>query len=256
MSVDKTNMKWDNTGDASLSNTSMTEVVKYEVDWVDRYTEAFALIGKPHSDASWLICTDTSITKVGDVSDVTGRPQSAFINATFKSVSEAKRDGGVQAQDTVNWIVDVEIGGEALTLKWKDWEFSDVSLPNWPLRADESTNAVKIIPVGQVTVSGSWTTWDKTKIKGVIGKINKSDFHGFGAEELLFLGVSVTEQTSVDGNAGYAISYSFSWQPETWNKFLNFNEDPPAWQKLRKKGQAGVFPYTTAHFSDLSPSKW
>ena len=250
MSLDKTDMQFDGTGAASYSNRGASENIRYKVPWADRYTDMQWLAGKVHSDVSFLYCMTIAISPMPAPDSSTGIPAYAFLDATFVTEEEAKRDGGFLESNVDAWTLDEQVGGEALTLKWKNWKWSDTSVI---LKADEATNAVKIVPVGTITVSGTWSAFDRDKIAGRVGQINESDFLGFSTHELLFNGAMKNERTAVTGSDAYDISYSFSWQPQTWRKF--WRDEDQTWAILVNT-DGDKFPYTAGPFSDLSPANW
>ena len=250
MSFDKTDMQWDGTGEGNFTRKGSTESIVYKGDWSTRYTDKNWLLGQVHSDVSWMTCTAVNIAPLGVDTTNTG-PLFAKLTASFEDSSSSSQ-WKVQG-DVFDWDLSVDIGGEALTLKENDWMWSDTSVD---LKANESTNAVKVVPLATVTATGLWPNeWDKTKVASLIGVVNDASYLGFSTHELMFNGLNVSPGTNESGSDTNTLSYHFLWNPHTWRKFYRQSTTPPVWAAIVKSG-GSTYPYSEGDFSDLSPDNW
>ena len=142
----------------------------------------------------------------------------------------------------------VDIGGEALTLQAGKWRWVDTGVP---LKTDQQTNAVKVMPMATVTVTGLWPNWDKALVSTTIGRINEASFLGFGTHELLFNGLNISPGTNAKGSDTLSLSYHFSWNPYTFRKL--WRQETNSYVTV---SDANGFPYEDVPFSDINPINW
>lgn len=247
--------------------TSSSADETYRCAWSDRITSKTQLIGRIHSDHSWMVCTDVDMEPLGDVDSSVGGPGNAQLTVHYMDQSSAEESGKFIEETgksdafhaTDGWRERWTAAGEAITVgtgfRWSDLTPSD------KIRATDDISAVKMFPTANVTVSGHTARVNsnaKNLMLNAVGKLNKKTIkirgYAYSDHHLLFLVPELDEGKNAAGSRVDGVTLGFAYRHDaSWNEFWR-----PSTQTFAKLiGIASNLPpYSDVSFSDLNPKNW
>ena len=259
-------MLWDDGNSHNHSFTRETSSARFTIlgEWDDRFTIRDEWLWTPYSDLSKISnsgvdsvdkeamrCTSVSFVPYG-YDHTTDYVDKVKVNLEYTPGYPFSHYNLVE-----NWILNVQVSGEALTLKPNKWRWKGGKV----ITTDDDVNAVKTFPQIEAVYTGyfSDSTWTANKnmiaaFEDCIGKTNATPFLGDNNENTLLLtGVEANQISTADGYY-WEINYHFGHKRETWNKFWNQSDNTMT--EIVSVGATSESVFSDANFNQLNPSTW
>ncbi len=186
----------------------------------------------------------------------------SYIQVTITYETAQDKSGDEEDdEDTPSFLTHtLNVGGQLLSYPSQHMEVADLAkgeagpaLPPGFLKKIQEPNIPMTVFVPTIEHTWSWAKVPRppfTAIRDKIGKTNSTAYLGAKVEQLLFLGVSASQDFTIEGEEPWKIDYKFSERNKFgagWNHF--FHPGSGTWQKLKNANDE--FAYETTTFNAL-----